>query len=471
MTQPGRPNDPEATKALATLLAALVPKAASATEAVASPDFARAIEALSRSSGATTATAQQPAVETPGASWNPVAGPSSHRTRERTTSGNAPQTWHAQPTRSGRVPRLPDPSSISADPLSLLDLPSESESDDPDFRPHGLSPRQAKRASRRASATGGESGESPPWGGIGTDTDADWGAGGQDDLFGLGSFIGAPTDVNALSHAALLNSLDFSTALSQSQHPTGGPTFGESPEWTGISSTPAATTGEQGASNPDGRPSPLTAASLAGIPFVNVNLPESDDSPEFLPPPSKRQRRERDRESHRAGSVAGSEISLRSRGAAKEQIERPPSLAQSRPVVHQTAQDAAISRNNPALSSHDLIANYKSQTVNASVVAPHAPPVTFARPDHQSAPSASASQSTTAAQYLTKAGTVRMKTGPKPKLDKEEKAERKRQLMRDTRARNKEYVEDLEARVVELEEEWVAKLQCPRFRVADPSCS
>lgn len=51
----------------------------------------------------------------------------------------------------------------------------------------------------------------------------------------------------------------------------------------------------------DNKLSPLTQGEIAGVPFVNINLPDSDDSPEFIPPipippsisprPSKRPRR------------------------------------------------------------------------------------------------------------------------------------------------------------------------------------
>ncbi|KAH9450647.1 hypothetical protein Pst134EB_018175 [Puccinia striiformis f. sp. tritici] len=141
-----------------------------------------------------------------------------------------------QPTRLGRIPQR-----TSLNPLDFLEFPDESESDDPNFDP--LRNQES-----------------------------------IDQLFkdSQQPFTFNPADSIGFDFSTLSNHPE--PQQQQQQQPPNN-------NWnTAFDSLNAYNTFNQPILTD--KLSPLTQGELAGVPFVNINLSESDASPEFIPPPT-----------------------------------------------------------------------------------------------------------------------------------------------------------------------------------------
>ncbi|KAI9618658.1 hypothetical protein KEM48_006637 [Puccinia striiformis f. sp. tritici PST-130] len=158
-------------------------------------------------------------------------------TNERRTASKTAFIPQLQPTRSGRIPRR-----TSLNPLDFLEFPDESESDDPDFDP--LRNQES-----------------------------------IDQLFkdSQQPFTFNPADPIGFDFSTLSNHPE-PQQQQQQQPPNNWNTAFDSLNAYNTFNQPSLTD----------KLSPLTQGELAGVPFVNINLPESDDSPEFIPPPTTR---------------------------------------------------------------------------------------------------------------------------------------------------------------------------------------
>ncbi|KNF00745.1 hypothetical protein PSTG_06159 [Puccinia striiformis f. sp. tritici PST-78] len=154
-------------------------------------------------------------------------------------SSNASKTAfipQLQPTRLGRIPQR-----TSLNPLDFLEFPDESESDDPNFDP--LRNQES-----------------------------------IDQLFkdSQQPFTFNPADSIGFDFSTLSNHPE--PQQQQQQQPPNN-------NWnTAFDSLNAYNTFNQPILTD--KLSPLTQGELAGVPFVNINLSESDASPEFIPPPT-----------------------------------------------------------------------------------------------------------------------------------------------------------------------------------------
>ncbi|KNZ61673.1 hypothetical protein VP01_1371g2 [Puccinia sorghi] len=167
---------------------------------------------------------------------------------EQRTPVNTPAEYNPQPTRSGRIPQKP--ASTTLNPLDFLDFPDESESDDPDFDP--LNQQESSNV------------PSPH----------------DNDNQQLNH-----THFDLLAHINAIG-FDFSTLSDQPQQTWPSNSFIQYNHNNKNNNTLNQIQFTQQASSP--KLSPLTQGELAGVPFVNINLPDSDDSPEFIPPPTTR---------------------------------------------------------------------------------------------------------------------------------------------------------------------------------------
>lgn len=353
--------------------------------------------------------------------------------------------WKPQPTRSGRIPQKPDPNSNFFNPLDFLDFPTDSESDDPDFQPPPEDPIPAKQVSdlpdeRPCGSQTATSASTPA---------IDWAqqlldASGLSTADLLGHFgrysamenqnttVSRPRDTG--SHRANVDPglrPDTSTSSDNRDPRINSKAVLDLPSSRPYSRSPWSA--EQAPSVPPtssssriiNKPSPLTAASMAGIPFVKIDFPDSDDSPEFVPPPPKRARRE-----------PGASRTIHD---SRYQSERDPSRSPIR------------SFRNPATSSLRSIqpAIAKTPTDRAvEYLTDGSPCESLAESDYTTHQHHRPSSSI---PVLNKNGLPRAKPGPKPRpkapLEPDEKAEfmqRKREGMRAVRERKREYIEELE---------------------------
>ncbi|EGG11206.1 uncharacterized protein MELLADRAFT_115337 [Melampsora larici-populina 98AG31] len=373
--------------------------------------------------------------------------PNSNNLSTSNTSSNQLQ-WNPQPTRSGRIPQKPDPKSNLFNPLDYLDFPTDSESDDPDFQPPLEDTTSAKQVldllDERPSGSQTAASASTPA--------IDWaqqllGASGLStaDLLGHFGRYSAMENQNtsvsrsrpADSHRANVDPdlrLDTSTSSNnrdpkpnskaiQLDPPSSRPNSRSPWPTEQIPSVPVPSH----SSRIINKPSPLTAASMAGIPFVKIDFPDSDDSPEFVPPPPKRARRE-----------PGTSRTIHdSRYQSERELSRSPTR----------------SFRNPATSSLRSIQPAIAKTPTdrpVEYITDGSPCESLAESDYTTTHHHH-HQSSSSVPVLNKNGLPRAKPGPKPRpkapLGSDEKAEfmqRKREGMRAVRARKKEYIEELE---------------------------
>lgn len=425
--------------------------------------------------------------------------PSHHAINTPASTSNAcpvtpptnPSKWNSQPTRSGRVPQRPDPHNKVLNPLDFLEFPTDSESDDPDFQPppEDLAHQELIQTTQIVQASSTRPNQTDNHASNPPESAIDW-AQRLLDVSGLStadllSHFGRPAvseqHDQLLTRPHLPNAheadieFDFSTLTASPAwtpaHPIDEPA--REPKSTEhyarqnrvvISNPPPA----NGPRRDSDKPSPLTAASLAGIPFVKVSLPESDDSPEFLPPPPKRPRRE-------PGRVAESRFSP----------ERDPPCSPTRTSRNHVTTTLADRSASGLLPPRPLPSTFRAAAREPFRHVELLPSSTVSTPldrdyHHAESPCESLADSEYVVDsqrplVLNKNGLPRAKPGPKPKakvepllVDKEDFMRRKREGMRASRERKREYVEELEDRCRELMNEYV--YLPPRTKTLFPSC-
>ncbi|KAG0149910.1 hypothetical protein CROQUDRAFT_652867 [Cronartium quercuum f. sp. fusiforme G11] len=341
--------------------------------------------------------------------------------------------WNLQPTRSGRIPQRPDPNSTFINPLDFLDFPTDSESDDPDFQPPPHSMTKSQEPEREQEPPEPSSITQPSVPAV------DWaqqllGASGlstADLLSHFGRYSAIENQASSLARPRPTNSpaptfdLDFDFSTLTASPPSSwapDPALASNPQFklsraNSRPSRPAPAPGPSSSSSrappllPTKRPSPLTAGSLAGIPFVQISLPDSDDSPEFVPPPSKRSRRD---------------------------VPSPdPFCSPTRHSVSSHHHEQGPSRPLPPAHRPPSIRTQVSTPCEQAAI-PESPCESIADSD--------------ISRPLNKNGIPRAKPGPKPRpkpsvipeAEREDVMRRKREGMRAVRVRKKEYVEELE---------------------------
>ncbi|MBW0483256.1 hypothetical protein O181_022971 [Austropuccinia psidii MF-1] len=174
------------------------------------------------------------------------------------------------------------------------------------------------------------------------------------------------------------------------------------------------------------------------IPFINIPLPDSDDSPEFIPQPIKKNR----------SDVIKSNSSLSSSNQlnhTNSQLKRPSKTQSSSSHLHH--------RNHIKLP----------QSITSRYVAIAPSPSAFNQDSVQAlSPDSNtdSDQGSSSHLHLIKNGQLRSKPGPKPKLkrsldlsDQDDLSRKKRDRSRAIRERKKEYIEELEKRCLALAEE------------------
>ncbi|KAH9809059.1 hypothetical protein DFH28DRAFT_1087004 [Melampsora americana] len=378
-----------------------------------------------------------------------VADESNANSQQVSSASSTQPQWNPQPTRSGRIPQKPDPNSNFFNPLDYLDFPTDSESDDPDFQPPLEDPTSAKKVlDLDARPSGSQSATSASTPAI------DWaqqllGASGLStaDLLGhFGRYSAMENQINSVSQSRHADSqgtdinpelrVDPSTSCSNRdpqifsrpvhQDPKNSRSYSRPPWSTEQIPSVPRTSNSSGSIK---KPSPITAASRAGIPFVKIDLPDSDDSPEFVPPPPKRARREPGicRTIHDSRYQSERELSRSPTRSSRNTATA--SLRSIQPAIVQTPTDRAVEYLTDGSPCESLAESEFTTTSNTH------------HHHHQSS----------SGPVLNKNGLPRAKPGPKPRpkapLGLDEKAEfmqRKREGMRAVRERKKEYVEELE---------------------------
>ncbi|KAA1121109.1 hypothetical protein PGTUg99_013984 [Puccinia graminis f. sp. tritici] len=342
------------------------------------------------------------------------------------------ETPTPQPTRSGRIPLRP--TSTSLNPLDFLEFPDESESDDPDFDPLLLQ-------------------QQPP------------------------TFNHTQQQQQQQIEQQL--GFDFSI-LSDLPQPTS--------TWSPL------TNDNQASFNPFNQfqtnetlneLSPLTQGEIAGVPFVNINLPESDDSPEFIPPPTTR------------SSAAATAAAIASASSSSSRPSKRPrretnytATADQNPPANRSLNQPTAGPSKPSKSTK-LPASISNRYV---AIAPTPDSTSYQDPvrqqtnsnrqiiersdddDDDSDHSSQTHRLPTHAEIVQRNTANRSKPGPKPRKnlvsfnhdlpqsssnlenhqfieDREDSMKRKREGMRKNRERKKIYIVSLEDRCLELAEE------------------
>ncbi|KAI7945101.1 hypothetical protein MJO28_010796 [Puccinia striiformis f. sp. tritici] len=350
-------------------------------------------------------------------------------TNERRTASKTAFIPQLQPTRSGRIPRR-----TSLNPLDFLEFPDESESDDPDFDP--LRNQES-----------------------------------IDQLFkdSQQPFTFNPADPIGFDFSTLSNHPE-PQQQQQQQPPNNWNTAFDSLNAYNTFNQPSLTD----------KLSPLTQGELAGVPFVNINLPESDDSPEFIPPPTTR--------SSAAAAAAAEDLGSSSRPSKRPRRETNTRLL----TVDQNSQPNTrnrtpvdVSSKLPKSGQQDLSFNKLPSSISGRYIAiapsPH-------YPDHQDQKLNNNYNRSDGYDEEEQTGLQRpnrsSKPGPKPKKaqpsttnhpfptitttsanphntqfddgngdEREDSMKRKRECMRKNRERKKVYIVSLEDRCLELAEE------------------
>ncbi|OAV97730.1 hypothetical protein PTTG_25947 [Puccinia triticina 1-1 BBBD Race 1] len=351
--------------------------------------------------------------------------------QNRTPTRPAPQ-----PTRSGRIPQRPT-STISLNPLDFLEFPDESESDDPDFDPLSSQAQPAR------------------------------------DFFSTQTYPAlAPAPLDSLAQQAEPVGFDFSTLCDHPEPLTAWPpldslSIDPSNPFNQFQPTSATL------ANPSPKLSPLTQGELAGVPFVNINLPESDDSPEFIPPPTTRS------SAAAAAAAASSSSSRPSKRPRREtnipdqntaQWQESSSSTRTQPTTAPSRKSIPLS----TCSSTQLPASISSRYI---AIAP-TPNYTAEQYDtiEDSEDDGPSDHLSSRPELVQRNATIRAQPMPKPRKplssttirpnqhdppstidheigDREDSMKRKREGMRKNRERKKIYIVSLEDRCLELAEE------------------
>ncbi|PLW14984.1 hypothetical protein PCANC_02228 [Puccinia coronata f. sp. avenae] len=359
------------------------------------------------------------------------------RTPPRTAASFVPQQ-----TRSGRIPQRP--ASTTLDPLDFLDFPDESESDDPDFDPLNPPPPSSSNVHSPKQATQNHSQSQLP-------------------CFDLFSQLD-PTG------------FDFST-LSDQPQPIGTSVQQNNFNHQNSTNNPFNQFQFDQTYQFSPKLSPLTQGEIAGVPFVNINLPESDDSPEFIPPPTTR--------SSAAAAIASSSSRLpkRPRREVNARSLVDPSLqpSSSTCTLNPPANTSSKPTSKPALPSAKLPAGIsKLPAAISSRYVAIAPSPNYPHTDRKSShgetihnsDDSEGEESEQLNTERTLVGTSLTRSKPAPKRRKtaqslglvgisqeddvgegEDPIKRKRECMRKTRERKKIYIVSLEDRCLELAEE------------------
>ncbi|CAH7665988.1 hypothetical protein BY996DRAFT_6414096 [Phakopsora pachyrhizi] len=438
--------------------------------------------------------------------------------KPQTTSGNS-LNWIPQQTRSGRIPQRPDPRNQPIlDPLEFLNFPSDSESDDPDFQPtlhqhdhhrhqhHHQIPQSSssrlipidpslkyfQQSDVRPSRTAvGQSTKQPVRHSTKVANNRD----------GSGFDFPSLTDSN-------LNCLDWlNDSLRSNNHINSSNINNITSESTTTETLVRIKDEDEDGDEDLGHrqssdsQSPLTMGELAGIPFVDIKLPDSEDSPEFIPPPLPATKRPRRAEPSLTRSSLQRQQKHHTQDILQRKNQRNNDTSNSPPRNRATSNTSSSSKNTAVYSPRRKARVEHQNKDRASSVASvpsyrSAHRTAFSNRLIEIAPSPSSpiedrnrvmvlsddegeeneekdrldrsnqSSSLTKAVHIATAVAklnhqhAFNKPGPKPKPkaqlsghQREERLKRKRELMRAIRERKKEYIEELEDKCLALAEE------------------